>query len=178
PGPVADRAGASGVDAGEVAFDQVVRGRRDQGADDVDAVDGVAGSHVARFGRGAADRVMIRRLDANAVDAVGLGHGALGVGADEVARDTVEAGQQVDASGREAIDRQALDGGVVAGADAEVVAGAGYQMDCGRQALLQCLDPRPEVRYAAPLAGPPLDNRGLATEPPVPRREGHGVAPW
>src|SRR5262249_50903856 len=35
-GPVADRAGAGGIDAGEVAFDEVVGSRGGQGADDMD----------------------------------------------------------------------------------------------------------------------------------------------
>ena len=82
---VAKGLGPGSVGADVVALDQVVV--RDVG--DLDAVAVVAGNDVASPGRGAADRVVIRKADLDAVARVDNGLGAGGVGADVVALDQV-----------------------------------------------------------------------------------------
>src|SRR5262249_12385606 len=106
----AHRARASGVDADEVALDQVAGGGGACASDHVDAVELVARGDVAGSGCQAADGAVAGVADTDAVVLVRLGGGALRVGADEVAGDRGAAALQLDAVEAKAVDRQALDG--------------------------------------------------------------------
>src|SRR5262249_27615696 len=114
-GAVAHAAHAVGGDTDEVTLNEIVRGRRGQRADDVDAVDGVARGDVAVRHVGRADLVVGGVLDADAVALVGeaaIGHArrAGWIDADEVARDQVGVRLDDDAVAGEVGDVQAADG--------------------------------------------------------------------
>ena len=85
---IAQRGGAVGGRADEVAFDQVVVGRTLQR----DAAARVAGDDVPRGGRGSADRVRIAVGDFDAAATVAQRRHARNVGADEIALDEVAIG--------------------------------------------------------------------------------------
>src|SRR5262249_51985420 len=121
----AHRARASGVDADEVALDQVAGGGAARAADHVDAVDLVARGDVAGSGCQAADGAVAGVADTDAVVLVRLGGGALRVGADEVAGDRGAAALQLDAVEAKAVDRQALDGRAGAGGADQQAVGVG-----------------------------------------------------